>query len=145
MEALNRSLQDIFRNKARMGGVVVLLAGDFRQILPFGERVTPADEINACIKASPLWTRVEKFYLTCNISVQLYNDWESGGPNASKLLKIGSLTYVWEWKISSTSDFCKTVTSSSEPISQIFPNFQNKMTPKECSSFTEMWFCQSNQ
>lgn len=34
IEALNRSLQDIRGNQALMGGVVVLLAGDFRQTLP---------------------------------------------------------------------------------------------------------------
>ena len=53
VEALNRSLQDIRDNRALMGGVVVLLAGDFRQTLPVIERGTPADEINACLKGPP--------------------------------------------------------------------------------------------
>lgn len=43
VEALNRSLKDIRGNQDLMGGIVVLLAGDFRQTLPVIERGTPAD------------------------------------------------------------------------------------------------------
>ncbi|GFY24705.1 ATP-dependent DNA helicase [Trichonephila clavipes] len=71
-----------------MGGVVVLLAGDFRQNLPVIERGTAADEINACLKASYLWTKVEKLYLTTNMRVQLFSDVESGA-YAKTLLEIG--------------------------------------------------------
>ncbi|GFX56443.1 ATP-dependent DNA helicase [Trichonephila clavipes] len=71
-----------------MGGVVVLLAGDFRQTLPVIERDIAADEINASLKASYLWNKVEKLYLTTNMRVQLFNDVESGA-YAQKLLEIG--------------------------------------------------------
>ncbi|GFX79541.1 ATP-dependent DNA helicase [Trichonephila clavipes] len=64
IEALDRCLQDIQNNRKLMGGVVVLLAEDFRQSLPVIERGTAADEINAYLKASYLWTKVEKLYLT---------------------------------------------------------------------------------
>ncbi|GFV57130.1 ATP-dependent DNA helicase [Trichonephila clavipes] len=70
IEALDHCLQDIQNNPKLMGGVVVLLAGDFRQTLPVIERGTAADEINACLKASYLWTKVEKLYLTTNMRVQ---------------------------------------------------------------------------
>ncbi|GFV91767.1 ATP-dependent DNA helicase [Trichonephila clavipes] len=46
IEALDRCLQDIQNNRKLMGGVVVLLAGDFRQTLPVIERGTAADEMN---------------------------------------------------------------------------------------------------
>ncbi|GFV69320.1 ATP-dependent DNA helicase [Trichonephila clavipes] len=49
--ALDRCLQDIQNYRKCMGGVVVLLAGDFRHTLPVIERGTAADEINACLKA----------------------------------------------------------------------------------------------
>lgn len=49
IEALNQTMKDIKSNQTIMGGTVVLLAGDFRQILPVITRGTPADEINACL------------------------------------------------------------------------------------------------
>lgn len=40
-------MQDLRNNKKRFGGAMILLAGDFRQILPVVPRSTPADELNA--------------------------------------------------------------------------------------------------
>ncbi|CAG9795430.1 unnamed protein product [Diatraea saccharalis] len=88
VEALNRSLQDIRSNETLMGGAAVVLTGDFRQTLPVIEKSTPADEMNACLKASSFWSYVEKLHLTRNIRAQPYNDTESGA-FASKLLDIG--------------------------------------------------------
>ncbi|XP_017470169.1 PREDICTED: ATP-dependent DNA helicase pif1-like [Rhagoletis zephyria] len=125
VEALNRSLQDIRINQALMGGVVVLIAGDFRQTLPVIERGTPADEMNACLKASALWSKVEKLYLTCNMRVQLFNDLESG-EYASKLLQIGVgvlQTNIYG-KIEFKSDFCNPVMTEDELILCVYPNLQ---------------------
>lgn len=57
-EALDRLLRDLRRNNHLMGGVTVLLSGDFRQTLPIIPKGTRADEVNACLKSSPLWTKV---------------------------------------------------------------------------------------
>lgn len=46
-EALHRTLQDIRKNKSLMGGVLMVLAGDFRQILPIVKGGTKYDEIKA--------------------------------------------------------------------------------------------------
>ncbi|GBP79652.1 hypothetical protein EVAR_45761_1 [Eumeta japonica] len=54
LEALNFTLKDLRRNNNIFGGLM-MLAGDFRQTLPVVPRGTPADELNACLKASPLW------------------------------------------------------------------------------------------
>ncbi|XP_061381477.1 ATP-dependent DNA helicase pif1-like [Danaus plexippus] len=54
LEALNFPLKDLRRNNNIFGGLMILLAGDFRQTLPVIPRGTPADELNACLKASPL-------------------------------------------------------------------------------------------
>ncbi|XP_029654915.1 uncharacterized protein LOC115228480 [Octopus sinensis] len=51
-EALERFLQDLRRNMRVMGGVIVLLAGNFRQTLPVIPRGTRADEVNASKKSS---------------------------------------------------------------------------------------------
>ncbi|UYV71196.1 hypothetical protein LAZ67_8002131 [Cordylochernes scorpioides] len=72
-----------------MGGVVLLLAGDFRQILPIIPRGTIADELHACLKASPLWSFVERLTLSTNMRAV-----NSGDPNSMLfsqfLLQLGS-------------------------------------------------------
>ena len=67
MEALDRTLQDLRDNPTLMGGVVVVLAGDFRQTLPVIPRGTAADQLKACLKASHLWRHVLKMGLTTNM------------------------------------------------------------------------------
>ncbi|XP_045537593.1 uncharacterized protein LOC123721796 [Papilio machaon] len=86
IEPLDRTMKNIKGNQDTMGGMVVLLAGDFRQTLPV--KGTPADEINACLKASVLRVHVKKFCLTTNMRVQLHND-SQAGQYAAALLKIG--------------------------------------------------------
>lgn len=82
LEALDRTLQDIRGNTKVMGGTVVILAGDFRQILPVIPGSTPADELNACLKVSSLWNYVQKKTLTTNMRVHLL-----GVTNAQNLVK----------------------------------------------------------
>ncbi|GFW89694.1 ATP-dependent DNA helicase [Trichonephila clavipes] len=118
-----------------MGGVVVLLAGDFRQTLPIIERGTAADEINACLKASYLWTKVETLYLTTNMRVQLFSDVESGA-YAQKLLEIGDghLDTDQEGMVLFTHQFYHVVESEDELIDHVFPNMQQHI-------FDEKWLC----
>ncbi|GBP42567.1 ATP-dependent DNA helicase pif1 [Eumeta japonica] len=47
LEALNFTLKDLRRNNNIFGGLMILLAGDFRQTLPVVPRGTPADELLA--------------------------------------------------------------------------------------------------
>ncbi|UYV80721.1 hypothetical protein LAZ67_19001536 [Cordylochernes scorpioides] len=88
LEVLDRTLQDIRDDPQPMGGLVVLLAGDFRQILPVVTRGTPADELNACLKSSYLWSHIVKMHLIVKIRVQLHND-TTAAQFADELLKIG--------------------------------------------------------
>jgi PIF1 helicase. len=55
---LDRSLRDLRGNVQPFGNELILLAGDFRQILPVISRSSPADEINAYLKYSTLWQHV---------------------------------------------------------------------------------------
>lgn len=50
MEALDRTLRDLKDDQPPMGGIIVMFAGDFRQILTVVPRGTKSDEINACLK-----------------------------------------------------------------------------------------------
>ncbi|GBP93700.1 hypothetical protein EVAR_68193_1 [Eumeta japonica] len=88
IEALDRTIKNIKDNRHIMGGMVVLLAGNFRQTLPVINKGTPAVEINACLKASVLWVHVKKFCLTTNMQVQLHND-SQARQYAAALLEIG--------------------------------------------------------
>ena len=122
IEALNRTMKDIKSNQSMVGGMVVLLAGDFRQILPVITKGTPADEINACLKASTLWQHVKKFNLTTNIRVQLCNDTESG-EYADAILKIGEdrIATVTNGMITFNREFCNIVHSTKELVSNVYP------------------------
>lgn len=108
IEALNRTLQDLRDSIDIMGGMVVLLAGDFRQTLLVIQRGTPADEIQACLKSSNLWSKVEKLSLKTNMRVHLHNDLDSG-LYAETLLKIGDgrLDVDAEGYVSLSGEFCK--------------------------------------
>lgn len=92
LQAVNNSLQDLRDSSEVMGGVLLVLAGDFRQTLPIIPGGTAADEINACLQRSDLWRDVHMAKLTTNMRVQLSND-----PTAAKfaevLLSIGNGTY----------------------------------------------------
>ncbi|GFY24215.1 ATP-dependent DNA helicase [Trichonephila clavipes] len=88
IEVLDRCLQDIQSNRKLMGGVVVLLAGDLERLYLLSREALQLDKINACLKESYLWTKVEKLYITTNMRVQLFSDVESGA-YAQKLLEIG--------------------------------------------------------
>ena len=50
VKALDQTLQDLKNNTKIMGEVTLVLAGDFRQILPDISRGTRADQINVCLK-----------------------------------------------------------------------------------------------
>ncbi|XP_046145875.1 uncharacterized protein LOC114881245 [Osmia bicornis bicornis] len=91
-EALSTTLKDIRGNDVLMGGVTVLLAGDFRQTLPVVPRGTRADEVKACVKASCLWSLISKLSLRQNMRVYLRGD-ISAGQFSELLLKIGDGKY----------------------------------------------------
>ncbi|UYV76741.1 hypothetical protein LAZ67_14001930 [Cordylochernes scorpioides] len=71
--ALNRTLKDLRGNEQLFGGALILLAGDFRQILPVIPRSTPAYELNAYLKSSVLKRYVDKISLKTNMRVFNYN------------------------------------------------------------------------
>ncbi|KAL8616750.1 hypothetical protein ACOMHN_017787 [Nucella lapillus] len=89
LEALDRLLRDIRDDNRLMGGLTVLLSGDFRQTLPVVPKGTPADELKACLKASSLWKQVHRLKLTTNMRVELQGD-TSAGEFSEMLLNVGN-------------------------------------------------------
>lgn len=50
LEALGKTLQDLQKNTRLKGGILLVLSGDFWQMLQVIPKSTPADGINACLK-----------------------------------------------------------------------------------------------
>jgi len=71
LEALDRSLKDVRRCSRRMGGLSVLLAGDFRQTLSIIPRGTRADAVNASLRSLTLWPYIRKLTLQVNMRAQV--------------------------------------------------------------------------
>lgn len=69
LEAVDRSLKDIVGVHRPFGGKVVLLCGDFRQILPIVPKGTDAQVVQQCIKKSPLWRLFRVLRLKTNMRV----------------------------------------------------------------------------
>ena len=57
-EAIDRTLKDIRGNESPFGGMTVLLAGDWRQILPVVRRGSRPEIVDATLKSSYLWEYV---------------------------------------------------------------------------------------
>ena len=121
-EALNRTLKDIRGNALLMGGVTVLLAGDFRQTLPVVPRGTRADEVKSCVKASYLWPLIVKLSLTKNMRVHLKGD-ALAGQFSELLLKIGDGEYhECEGKMTIPAGLGTVVTILAELTARIYPD-----------------------
>lgn len=69
-EALDRTLRDVHCDDRPMAGMVVLLGGDFRQILPVVPKGTRGQIVNASLIRSPLWRHVRRIRLTENMRVE---------------------------------------------------------------------------
>jgi len=71
MAALDRYLRELMNNRETIfGGKLLVLGGDFRQILPVIPHGRIADIVQACFKSSELWDHVEKLSLTRNMRVE---------------------------------------------------------------------------
>ena len=67
LHAIDRLLRDITQADVPFGGKIILLGGDFRQVLPNVPHSPPAVVIETCLKRSPLWPLFRKVHLTRNM------------------------------------------------------------------------------
>ncbi|GFW05990.1 ATP-dependent DNA helicase [Trichonephila clavipes] len=91
-EVLDVTVQDPRCNK-RMGGITLVLADDFCQILPGIPCGTRADEISACIKSSYIWDDIKRFHLRTNMRSYLSADFSSR-QFADNLLQLGNKSFT---------------------------------------------------
>ncbi|KAL7294873.1 hypothetical protein TKK_0011797 [Trichogramma kaykai] len=67
IEIMDRILRDIMNNNHLFGGKIVILGGDFRQLLPVNVNGTRTETINLCINRTSFWSKFTKFSLTENM------------------------------------------------------------------------------
>ena len=67
LESLDRTFRDIMEVNLPFGGKVLILGGDFRQVLPVIPKGTKAEMIDACIVKSLLWKDVKVLHLKQNM------------------------------------------------------------------------------
>ena len=70
-ESIDRTMQDIRKKSSPFGGLGVLLAGDWRQILPVVRLGSRPDIVDARLKSSYLWQIVTRLQLTQNMRAKL--------------------------------------------------------------------------
>ena len=137
-EALDRTLQDIRGNKQLMGGMTLLLAGEFRQTLPIVSRGTPADELKACLKASYLWPNIKKLRLTTNVRVNLHGD-DTASQFAATLLTLGNgQTPANDGLISIPTTLAEVVKTTDQLKAKVFPNLAERFSDVEYPQ----WMCE---
>lgn len=69
LEIIDRTLRDIMNNDVLLGGKIIILGGDFRQLLPIKVRGTRSEIVNLSIKFSFTWKYFVNFSLTQNVRV----------------------------------------------------------------------------
>ncbi|XP_011859152.1 PREDICTED: uncharacterized protein LOC105556668 [Vollenhovia emeryi] len=69
LEIMDRTLRDIMNNDLPFGGKIIVLGGDFRQLLPIKIHGTRCEIVNLSIKFSPNWRHFINFSLTENMRV----------------------------------------------------------------------------
>ncbi|XP_057332074.1 uncharacterized protein LOC130671942 [Microplitis mediator] len=67
LEIIDRTLRHIMSNNIPFGGKLIILGGNFRQLLPVQPHATRTGTVNLSIKFSSLWSHFHKFSLTQNM------------------------------------------------------------------------------
>nr|GEZ04853.1 hypothetical protein [Tanacetum cinerariifolium] len=70
VEAVDRTMQDINGVKLPFGGKIMVLRGDFRQVLSVVRRGTRAQIVDSSLQMSPLWNIIKVIRLTINMRVR---------------------------------------------------------------------------
>nr|XP_023015484.1 uncharacterized protein LOC111504981 [Leptinotarsa decemlineata] len=99
-----------------------LLAGDFRQTLPVVPKGTRADEVKSCIEKSNLWPQVIILKLSENMRAHLGGN-ESAGRFSDLLLKIGNGDFPsFDEMVIIPEILCTVVTTVQELLSKVYPD-----------------------
>ena len=70
LEALERTLHDLTKKDLPFGGKVIVLGGDFRQVLPVVKRASRPQIVEACLKRSLIWKHFQILHLRENMRIR---------------------------------------------------------------------------
>jgi len=127
-EALDRTLRDLTGNSQPMGGICMLLCGDFRQILPVIPRGTRGNIVDACLKKSHLWDGIIVKHLHTNMRVYLCGD-QAAGQFAGQLLAIGDGKFPTDNNVVQLPEIMGTfVCDINELMSRVYPDLLSNFT-----------------
>jgi ATP-dependent DNA helicase PIF1 len=143
-EAVDRTFRDLMGSldkdmeNVMFGGKVILLGGDFRQVLPVVPRSGRAEIVNACLKTSYIWKEVILRRLTINMRV------ETGENNADEnmtysefLFNLGAGKIRREKNLLGTKDLIKipekvnVLQDKKKLVDTMFPNMEINYTNKD--------------
>ncbi|KAG2457947.1 PIF1 helicase, partial [Polypterus senegalus] len=107
-----------------MGGLTVLLAGDFHQTLPVVPRGTRTDEVKASLKSSYLWPQINVVTLKINMRVHLKR--QKAEEFSALLMSIGDGTFIQEnRKINIPTNLCLIVNTLQSLLENVYPDLRN--------------------
>lgn len=112
---VNRLLQDIMGNDIPFGGKVIVLGGDFRQVLPVVPHGSRASTIQNSIKFSPLWPIFQTLKLTKNMRAK-----PEEKEFAKFLLEIGNGTYPCSEADEETIELPLSVITNTDIVTEIY-------------------------
>ncbi|KAJ9562714.1 LOW QUALITY PROTEIN: hypothetical protein OSB04_007874 [Centaurea solstitialis] len=67
VEAFDRTMQDITGVRLPFGGNIMIMGGDFRQVLPVTRHGTRAQIVDSSLRMSPIWSSMKKLRLRINM------------------------------------------------------------------------------
>ncbi|XP_022019988.1 ATP-dependent DNA helicase PIF1-like [Helianthus annuus] len=127
IEAVDRTLQDIIGVTLPFGGKIMVMGGDFRQVLPVIKRGTRAQIVDSSLRMSPLWSITKKMRLTINMRA-LNDPWYCGfllrvGDGTEQSIE-GSYIRIPDNMTIPCTDRQNSIT---ELINAVFPSLQNNV------------------
>jgi hypothetical protein len=134
-EVLDRTLQDVMKCNAPFGGKVVVLAGDFRQVLPVVPKGSRGQIVDACVKRSLLWNSFTTMQLLINMRVLNTSDpieRERLAPFPRWLLEVGEgiIGDQDTGLMQIPAKFCTQTNNSVDFVNLIFGDMKND--PADC-------------
>ena len=129
-EAVDRTLRDLRGCDRIFGGVLTVLSGDWRQILPVVKNGGRAQVLDACLKSSPLWADITVMQLNTNMRAHLQHD-DRAAEFSGFLLRVGNgeLPVVHELGddvIRVPAQIRSPATSVTELAGRIFPELERR-------------------
>lgn len=125
VEALDKMLRDVNNNEFPFGGKVVVLGGDFRQILPVVQRGSKDDVIAVSLVSSYLWPLFTKLRLSENMRARLDTSFSKYLLNIGDGIEKKHSCNMIQLPPNITIDFEEHITSLQTLIDIVYPNLNH--------------------